>query len=226
MLDPEFKKRFLLASNTKEARIKKSHRKEKHPKWRGGPMLRSCLACGAPFTVPAYRIASGNGKYCSEKCSARFRKLSGECRIPRQPLKCQICGLDFTTKRANEKNHGKGRRFCSRRCVAIYRLGLLTKRKSSTRLERELEALLESICIRYKKQKALLGITVADFFVEPNFALYADGAYWHSRAEVVKRDARINDSLKKAGYHVLRFNEEMIYKKPDKVKEELKICLL
>jgi very-short-patch-repair endonuclease len=97
----------------------------------------------------------------------------------------------------------------------------LAKRPRSTKIEDALEILLIALKVPYEKQKPLLNMTLADFFIEPDLVVYADGDYWHSRPEVKKRDFRITKALIDAGYRVLRFSESTIYEKINNVKQEL-----
>jgi len=67
-----------------------------------------------------------------------------------------------------------------------------------------LEEWLQHNNIKYEKQLPLEGITIVDFFIEPNVCLYADGNYWHGLEIVKKRDKQIDAKLEKYGYRVIR----------------------
>jgi very-short-patch-repair endonuclease len=227
---PEVRAHALVAAHSEVARAKRSRAMRllfqdpaNHPKWKGGPAERECLFCKIPFKVPAFRIRNGCGKYCSEKCSADFRRSTGMCRLPRPQIVCPVCHVSFQPKRSSAQNHGKPRRFCSTRCVNIYRLTLV--RRIGTRIEGALESVLVNLGVVYEKQKPLLGVTVADFFVPPNHVVYADGDYWHSLPEVQERDCRINLRLQRAGYSVFRFPESRINENINNVQQELSNAL-
>jgi G:T-mismatch repair DNA endonuclease (very short patch repair protein) len=77
--------------------------------------------------------------------------------------------------------------------------------------ERKVREELDRLKISYESQKPLLGITIADFYIsDRNIALYVDGDYWHNLPNYRIRDARINASLKEAGYKVYRVWEKDI----------------
>lgn len=78
--------------------------------------------------------------------------------------------------------------------------------------------------IQFKKQIALLGVTVCDIFIEPNHAVYLDGCYYHGceicltpkrqthsiPTKTKKRDKRINMILTDNGYNVIRIPEHEV----------------
>lgn len=75
--------------------------------------------------------------------------------------------------------------------------------------------------IAFVTQKPLLGVTIADIFIYPNVAIFADGTYWHSGAMKEYKDAEKTDKLKKGGYVVLRLAEEEINKDMPVVQEKV-----
>jgi len=54
-----------------------------------------------------------------------------------------------------------------------------------------------------------------DVFIKPNIIIEVDGNYWHNRPEQKIRDKRIDKSLKKQGYKVMRIWEDDIVKTKD-----------
>jgi very-short-patch-repair endonuclease len=66
--------------------------------------------------------------------------------------------------------------------------------------------------IAFVIQKPLLGVTVADIFIEPNVAIFADGTYWHKGAMKEYKDGEKTKALKRGGYVVLRLTEKEINK--------------
>ena len=80
----------------------------------------------------------------------------------------------------------------------------MTGRKyQDTDIEIILEDWLKDKGIKYEKQKQLLGITLVDFFIEPNICLYADGDYWHNIPKVRQRDGLIRKVLRDNGYKTI-----------------------
>ena len=43
--------------------------------WKGGEVKRICEVCGKKFEVKPYMVKRGHGKYCSTKCSRKYRKI-------------------------------------------------------------------------------------------------------------------------------------------------------
>ena len=46
-----------------------------HPNWKGGKIKRKCLICGGEFEVKPAIIKAGGGKYCSQLCTRKARKI-------------------------------------------------------------------------------------------------------------------------------------------------------
>lgn len=67
---------------------------------------------------------------------------------------------------------------------------------------------LKELGIQFSTHKAIIG--QPDVFIEPNVCVFADGDYWHSRPDQVKRDLRVNKKLQGMGMKVLRFWEKDI----------------
>lgn len=199
-----------------EVLLAMSHKGNKNPWWGGGPVRCICLWCKAPFKTAKHRVHDGNGKYCSKACFVEYQG-SGILRRPLVHINCKLCGkgLDEIPSIAKRK------KFCSRRCTSLYTLKTRDP-KRETRIERILEQQLKDLNFSYEKQKPLLRSTVADFFVAPNFVIYADGDYWHSRPEVIDRDIRINTKLKEAGFKILRFSENSLVTDLPSVQNTLK----
>ena len=116
--------------------------------------VRKCLICQTEF----YNFPSNNRRYCSRKC-ASISTITQEIRI------CEYCGEEFSTNKKRVKT------LCSRRC------SLLCRRQ--TDIEKIIEDWLKENKIDYQKEVPLCGVTIVDFFVEPNIVIYCDGDYWH-----------------------------------------------
>lgn len=114
-------------------------------------------------------------------------------------------------------------------------------RSFDTGLERSMESLLKNQNINYEKQPPLPGRP--DFRISgTDILIFCDSSFWHGRrrnelngsafkknkefwmkklSENRKRDVRTNRTLRKLGWHVLRFLETEILKSPEKVAKKL-----
>jgi very-short-patch-repair endonuclease len=109
---------------------------------------------------------------------------------------------------------------CSKTCSSIK--GYLSGDRKETGIELKLQELLNELGIEYQTQKPLIGITIADIFVYPNVAIFADGKYWHHSTEKQEnKDRSITVKLKKAGYVVLRLEEDEINKNIEEVRKKV-----
>lgn len=128
---------------------------------------------------------------------------------------CSICGRIW--KRETDRLINK--QTCSPRCAGIK--GYLSGDRKETGIELKIQELLESMGIEFTAQKPVLGVTVADVFIEPNVAIFADGTYWHSGAMKEYKDSEKTKKLQKSGYVVLRLSEKEINKEQETVKLKL-----
>lgn len=97
--------------------------KENNPKWNGGPVEKTCEACGKIFTVRRSQAEHGRGRYCSNDCR---RNASLVLKI------CEICGAEFRLKKSHDIN-GNGR-YCSLECRSIgYKQREIFKGKNNPR---------------------------------------------------------------------------------------------
>ena len=78
--------------------------------------------------------------------------------------------------------------------------------------------------IAYTTQKPLLGVTVADIFVAPNVAIFADGEYWHRGAMKEYKDSEKTRKLEKSGYVVLRLSEGEINKNIEETRKKVTLA--
>lgn len=125
---------------------------------------------------------------------------------------CPICGRLWKNATLRMEQ-GKT---CNKKCASIK--GYLSGDRKETGIELKLQELLREMGIAYLTQKPLLGVTVADIFIEPNVAIFADGAYWHSGAMKEYKDSEKTRQLKCGGYVVLRLEEKEINKDIEAVK--------
>jgi very-short-patch-repair endonuclease len=131
-------------------------------------------------------------------------------------VRCSIC--DKVWREPSQRmREGKT---CSKTCSSIK--GYLGGDRKETGIELKLQALLAEMSIEFVTQKPVLGVTIADLFVYPNVAIFADGKYWHhSTADQENKDRSITMKLKKAGYVVLRLEEDEINKNIDEVRKKV-----
>lgn len=144
---------------------------------------KKCRVCGEAFYVFPSNEKRGLGIYCSNKCKFED-SWKQECRI------CANCGNEFSVHQASQQF------LCSRKCALEYR--------GPTDIEIAMEDWLKEQEIEYEVQKSLCAVTVADFFVAPNIAIYCDGDYWHNLPKNKQQDGFVNKVLKTNGYRVIR----------------------
>lgn len=123
-----------------------------------------------------------------------------------QKIECKLCGKIWN----RETERMRDGKTCTKRCASIK--GYLSGDHKKTSIELKLEEILVELGLEYTTQKPILGVTIADLFVEPNVAIFADGEYWHRGAMKEYKDAEKTRKLTKAGYVVLRLAEKEIIK--------------
>jgi very-short-patch-repair endonuclease len=131
---------------------------------------------------------------------------------------CPICGRLW--KRETERLREK--KTCNPKCASIK--GYLSGERKETGIELKLQELLKKMNIPFVTQKPILGVTIADIFIYPNVAIFADGTYWHKGAMKEYKDSEKTKKLRKGGYVVLRLEEKEINNEEIKVQEKL-ICV-
>jgi len=133
----------------------------------------------------------------------------------KQKFECKTCGK-LWSRESERMRDGKT---CSKRCASIK--GYLSGNRKETGIELKLQAILLSLDIAFVTQKPILGVTIADIFIEPNVAIFADGAYWHGDAMTQYKDSQKTQKLTRGGYVVLRLDEEDIEEEDELVKSKL-----
>lgn len=133
----------------------------------------------------------------------------------KQQYECTICGRLW--KRDSERLREK--KTCTPKCASIK--GYLSGDHKETGIELKLQEMLVAMGIEFVIQKPILGVTIADIFIYPNVAIFADGTYWHKGAMKEYKDGEKTRQLKKGGYVVLRLEEKEINKDVEKTKEKL-----
>ncbi len=122
----------------------------------------------------------------------------------KERYECTICGRLWSklTERLINKQT------CTPRCAGIK--GYLSGERKETGIELKLQELLQNMGIEFVTQKPVLGVTIADIFIYPNVAIFADGTYWHSGDIKEFKDMEKTKTLQKGGYVVLRLEEQEI----------------
>lgn len=169
-----------------------------------------CRECGKSFQLlpSAFKRSKGFcSLMCANQCIARHRIYSKGKDHPNwrggpSIIICKICGIKFKIRKKTAK-------YCSLNCKykAHRRFMVETPpiiQTCNTDIERILEKWLMEHNIKFEKQKPIEKITIADFFIEPNLCLYADGDYWHNKEDIGQRDKRIDETLRIKGYKVVR----------------------
>ena len=171
---------------------------EKSPHWMGGKVKVLCANCGKEFELKPCLVKTRN--FCSKSCSASYNV---KLRFPKGSiLKCKVCGKEFyrTPSAINRKD--KKPLYCSQRCRAID--SIKNQKKQNTDIETIVEKWLIEKQFVYGKQVNIDGIALADFLVNSEFCIFADGDYWHSKPSRVKIDKRQTKQLTANGYTVIR----------------------
>jgi very-short-patch-repair endonuclease len=128
---------------------------------------------------------------------------------------CSICGA-IRKEETLRMIQGKT---CSKTCSSIK--GYLSGNRKPTDIEQKLASTLDELGIEYMTQKPLLGITIADVFIFPNVAIFADGEYWHNLEGQKASDAEKTKRLRKRGYVVLRLDGATILKNDEELKNKV-----
>lgn len=88
------------------------------------------------------------------------------------------------------------------------------QQQKSTSIEKAVYDYLLLKGILFEKQKMVGNRFVVDAYIPSlNLIIEADGTYWHSRPEVIKRDKRKNKYLKEQGFDLIRLSEDKINNK-------------
>ena len=210
--DPDFKLKFIQSSKNIESRLKKGHKLEKHPRWKGRKEM-SCLFCNNVFEVKG----SSRRKYCSKICSLEkiHSDAIGKSRVNRIEHKCIICSKTFE----RSENYKSPAKYCSRKCHCV---GIVKfSNKTSTNIEKIIENILIELNIRYHTQYPISNISVADFKIN-NLLIFADGDYWHNLPGRRDRDMIQTSKLQELGYIVIRFDGSLIERDRNKVVDKIR----
>jgi len=173
--------------------------------WKGGKTECQCEFCGKTFYT--YINKTHKGRFCSKECRGKgYKGENNPCyRNAKIIKKCKWCGENF------ESYEYRNAKFCSMRCTTMFTLKHKVKQKD-TDIEIIIENWLKKSGINYVKQKPIENITVVDFFIEPDWCLYADGDYWHGKPERKAKDKIIDQKLRNMGYFPQRIKGSNIKK--------------
>lgn len=170
----------------------------------------NCLNCSKEIFRSPYDIKVDRHKFCSKEC---YREYDHDGRLRETGRKtewveknCEICGVPFEVPPCRLETS----RFCSRKCSSIEGYKVQSEFGFRTSIECKMRSTLLQVGVAFSEQHPISNITVPDFFIEPNIAIYTDGDYWHSLEDVRERDERINEYLLENGYEVYRFSESEI----------------
>lgn len=130
---------------------------------------------------------------------------------------CKTCGKEKWVKPSVIK-YGWGK-FCSLRCKSIS--NMIHMNKKYTDIEKLIETELVKRNISFAPHFPMLGITIVDFFIEPNIVIYCDGDYWHSSHKQKEKDLKQNLILESNGYKVFRFTGKEIKKSVEKCVDKI-----
>lgn len=126
------------------------------------------------------------------------------------------CGCDSRIQISKHHRYNKIPDYCPGHQARIIQLRVFKDTKIEVSLQNAL--LIENI--KFEKHKAIHGIP--DIFIEPNICIFADGDYWHANpnmytdkiyirgkiaTDIRNKDKKVNDTLTKDGYKILRFWE-------------------
>lgn len=190
---------------------------------------KTCLKCNNIF----YVIPSNNKqKFCSLKCANIFLNKNRVYPTGKDNQNwkggigkkvCEWCGNIY------EVMHSKIniQKYCSLDCKHKAHSRFMVENPPfiqmyDTDIEIILKNWLDKNKIKYIAQHPIEGLTISDFFIEPNICLYADGDYWHNLEKVKKRDIWINRQLTKKGYKIIRLWGSQIKKgvRPDEILQK------
>lgn len=184
----------------------------------------TCQRCGKITYHEAFWAK--RRKFCSRKCTS-LHAADLKLATNRYTTKvCEHCHSEFQIL-ISRAFRGKGR-FCSRDCLnasSFRRVNGVTTWNNiancGTSIENAIEEILCGLHVAYETQKPLLELTIADFFVEPDLVIFADGDYWHALPGADRRDQTANAFLAVAGYRVLRFSESRINREISAICQEI-----
>ena len=193
--------------------------------------------CGSEFIPNTY-----NQIYCTDKCGHLFNvkryyrrnSMQIKSKLNQKYQKhernygeviCEWCKNKFTAWRPQQRfccktcqtkmwiEKGRGTRLTSNpeRSRMLRLKQIFPKRY--TNIERIMQQALRESDISFEPNISVAGICQPDMVINGRkIAIFCDGNYWHTIPSRIISDQRINDTLKKDGWQVLRFWETDIKK--------------
>lgn len=145
------------------------------------PLNRTCVGCGAAFSVPPSRLKYSAAAWCTPSCRYATPGWAAALKPPmqRKHAQCQTCSIAFTVP---VKEPG---RYCSRACLGI---------ANGKRQQRDLSKWTTKTCVECGSPftvKTCLGD-------RPKFCSRACNAVWYGRHRRVSRPTSIELALEAA----------------------------
>lgn len=180
-----------------------------------------CEHCGKPFSVR--RSIGRVQRYCSQKCSgiavaSRHTGIDSPVWKPKHKITCLRCNKEFET----HESRSKRTKYCSRQCATLGHLNNIASGKR-TDIEVAMAKTLRKNRIRFTEQVVMFDKFMVDFLLSDyQIIIQCDGRYWHDRPKTKARDTGQDRYLAKAGYTVLRFDDNQINTNIDACIKQIK----
>lgn len=197
---------------------------------------RKCPICNKRFET----TTNYNRIFCSKKCytiDQKSRKPWNAGLTAKTDIRVRLNGLKVSQAlqrpetKALMKKSMKGRKSWSKGLTKetderVRRMAEATSRgrlkvvipKKDTKIERIFQEALSHVGVKFKTHVPLKG--QPDIFISPSLCVFLDGCYWHccptcdiphkNKSKQRKKDGKINNILREAGYDVIRFWEHEI----------------
>ena len=166
------------------------------------PQDKVCKDCGKTFTV----LYKNRGRmFCSNACRIRYLHKHHRRPITHEFHACLECGdlVKVWPSLAHRK------RFCSRSCLAKYRVRTHAI-NSPTTIETKVYAALNLMRVEYTPQYGMGRYVVDAWLPTLKTIIEADGAYWHSLPDRQARDAKLAAYAERMGFRLIRLDEQLI----------------
>jgi len=165
--------------------------------------------------VYPYRIKTGEGRFCSQKCLMvwrgpilREKRYQPETHVKRN---CEWCGQEFEIPRSWLKNN-QGR-FCTRSCKGAW--SAQTRQNRVSKVETQFAEMLAVNNLVFERHKQIGHFAVDIYFPDACLIVEFDGEYWHSLPRIVEKDARKDAYAAEHGYRILHIPERLFYNDPN-----------
>lgn len=167
-----------------------------HPNWNESHHYQKvCFKCKKEFEIRLSEadINKNRGKFCSIKC----HNINNSQNISKKQRRNMSLAAKGKPKPWAKKN------------ILIARIA--QQNTYSTSIEKKVYEELKRRGLLFEKQKLINGRFLVDAYIPNlNLIIEADGNYWHSREDIIKRDKAKNAYLTKCGFNLLRLTETEI----------------